>query len=32
MDLEKIEGDMTLKEMIESFDNDEMNKIAKNIN
>lgn len=29
LDLEKMEGDMTLKEMIESFDNDEMNKILK---
>ncbi len=27
--LDKMEGDMTLKEMIESFDDDEMNKIVK---
>lgn len=29
LDLDKMEGDMTLKEMIESFDDDEMNKIVK---
>ena len=29
LDLEKMEGGMTLKEMIESFDDDEMNKIVK---
>lgn len=29
LDLEKMEGDMTLKEIIESFDDDEMNKIVK---
>lgn len=29
LDLDKMEGNMTLKEMIESFDDDEMNKIVK---
>ena len=29
LDLDKMEGDMTLKEMIESFDDDEMNKTVK---
>lgn len=29
LDLDKMEGDMTLKEMIESFDDDEMNNIVK---
>ena len=29
LDLEKIEGDMTIKEKIESFNDDEMNKIIK---
>ncbi len=29
LDLDKMEGDMTLKEVIESFDDDEMNKIVK---
>lgn len=29
LDLDKMEGDMILKEMIESFDDDEMNKIVK---
>lgn len=28
LDLDKMEGDITLKEMIESFDDDEMNKIV----
>lgn len=29
LDLDRTEGDMTLKEQIESFDDDEMNKIVK---
>ena len=29
LDLDKMEGDMTLKAKIESFDDDEMNKIVK---
>lgn len=29
LDLDKMEGDMTLKEMIESFEDDEINKIVK---
>ena len=29
LDLDKMEGNMTLKDMIESFDDDEMNKIVK---
>lgn len=29
LDLDKMEGNVTLKEMIESFDDDEMNKIVK---
>ena len=29
LDLDKMEGDMTLKEMIESFNDDEMNKTVK---
>ena len=29
LDLDKMEGDMTLKEKIESFKDDEMNKIIK---